>query len=196
VNYQRIVVELKGMVMSPLRILVALALVAVVAPVARAQAPLSAEERAKLQAALRSMERWFVQDLRDAPHGPDFPGYPAVNGVILLVKRLPEGDELRRQAIDLARRHARVKDMIQAKEVKNAHHHQVRERLHFAWKLLSATNILRIGMSLEDAVVILGPPTSADGTHASWFYQSSMHFNPGLSAELIDGHIGRMILSP
>lgn len=145
-------------------------------------------ERAQLQADLRALEKYFTQDLRDAPLGPD-QNPPKAQDVIKRIKQLPEGDDLRREAINLARRHARVKDMAARDKVSVVHHYQAHHRLYYSWTLLLELGVLHPGMTLEEAVVILGPANRLNGDYTSWYYSSSMHVNPALNALVKDGRI-------
>jgi hypothetical protein len=53
-----------------------------------------------------------------------------------------------------------------------------------AWHALLALGVLRDGMPLSEAVMVLGPPTSRTAARVEWYAESAMHVNPSLSAEL------------
>ena len=64
-------------------------------------------DRGNLQTDLRLLEKYFTMDRGNQMRGPNSPLLVAPD-IIGQVKRLPLGDELRREAIALAMRHARV----------------------------------------------------------------------------------------
>ena len=53
-----------------------------------------------------------------------------------------------------------------------------------AWHALLSLGILRDGMPLAEAVMVLGPPTTRTATRIEWYAESPMHVNPSLGAEL------------
>ncbi len=96
--------------------------------------------------------------------------------------QLPQGDELRIEAINLARRFANPNELAaKAKDEQARWNHQ---RLHVAWQILQATETLRPGMRFEDLVALLGKPTARYPGAARWAYSSMMHVNPALDVEI------------
>jgi len=106
--------------------------------------------------------------------------------LIEYLKQLDAADQLRLEAIALARKYAVPAELIKKPEQGAAYHNLVRDRLRFAWRVLLETGVLHTGMSLEEAVAILGLPDMVYGNKepanniVDWSYESIMHVNPAL----------------
>ena len=111
------------------------------------------------------------------------------------LKLSKEGDQLRLEAITLARKYARPADLIKKPDAGPGYHHLAHDRLRFAWRVLMETGVLRKGMSQEEASAILGPPdvvyeNKTAGVYiVDWTYDSSMHVNPALRCTFKGGVI-------
>jgi hypothetical protein len=173
--------------MLTLRLLFAVGLLAGLSAASTAQ-DRPAVDRAKLQADLRALEKYYTQSLGDVPLSRELT-LPKVSELVRRVKLLPEGDELRREAIALALRHAKVIDMASDRKADVTQYRRDHHRLYFAWALLVELNVLHPGMTVEEAVAILGPTTSVNAGDATWYYPSPMHVNPVLHGQLKDGRI-------
>ena len=110
-----------------------------------------------------------------------------------LVKRLvelPAGDERRIEAVDMATRYAKPAGLGPAAGGHDSNH----TRLHVAWRLLWALDVIRVGARREDLVAVLGKPTSRyEGRGGmetwQWEYHSTMHVNPVLRIKLKDNAV-------
>jgi len=113
--------------------------------------------------------------------------------LIEYLKQLDVADQLRLEAIALARKYAVPFELIKKPEQGAAYHNLVRDRLRFAWRVLMETGVLRTGMSLEEAVAILGLPDRVYGNKEAannivdWSYESIMHVNPALRCSFRGG---------
>jgi hypothetical protein len=172
--------------MSPWRILVVLALITLAAPAAAQDGP--PRDRARLEADLRTLERFYTQSREDYPRA-EKAALPNLIDLIKRVSQLPKGDELRRQAIDLARRHAQVKYLLVEGEANPPRYHRGQHRIFFAWMLLVATETLHPGMTVEEAVAILGPPTEGDDRFVWWSLDLPKYVNPVLSTRVENGRV-------
>jgi len=102
----------------------------------------------------------------------------------------PKDTHLRARTVALARKYAKVADLQPPRPGGNARdYRQAYRRLHFAWTLLPTLGVLRAGMSLEEAVKILGKPTRTRKTWVRWYFSSPMHVNPYLDATIKDGRV-------
>lgn len=116
-----------------------------------------------------------------------------VRHLLAVLPRLEKSNKVRIQAVALARKWARVADLVRSPDPGPGYHRQVRSRLHFAWDVLLAAGELREGMKVEEAVAILGPPAQATSANILWYYQSPMHVNPSLQASLEDGRLKKFV---
>src|SRR5262245_7548863 len=113
--------------------------------------------------------------------------------LIEYLKQLDAADQLRLEAIALARKYAVPVELIKKPDQGPGYHHLVRDRLRFAWRVLMETDVLRTGMSLEEAVAILGLPDMVYGNKEAannivdWSYESIMHVNPALRCSFRGG---------
>jgi hypothetical protein len=120
-----------------------------------------------------------------------------INTVLFYLKSHPEDKAQRNQALQLAKKYARPANLIRWPDQGAAYHHRAHGLLTFAWGVLIATGILREGMSLEEAVTILGLPTTVNGNKhtdctVDWYYGSTMHVNPCLRCTVKEGFIERI----
>jgi hypothetical protein len=105
------------------------------------------------------------------------------------LRSLPQGDPLRVDAIDLARRYANPHVLGKPADGLVTHRRD-HVRLDTAWAILLATEVLRPGMRFEDAVAVLGRPTSRYGGNAAkWYYTSPVHVNPALVIETQENEV-------
>jgi hypothetical protein len=109
---------------------------------------------------------------------------PAIRKLVKGVGKLPEGDNVRRQTVALARKYARVAELRKSPDPGPIYNHQAHTRLYFSWGVLLETRVLRGGLSLEEATALLGRPTSIRGREVEWCYRSRMHVNPCLRCSL------------
>jgi hypothetical protein len=175
--------------MFPLRFLVVLGLLA--GPSVAAAQDRPAVDRDKLQTDLRELERYFIMDLRTSFWSEPSMHAPKIPEVVQRVKQLRRGDELRREAIALAMRHARVGDMVEGTNPAPSHVNQLHNRLYFAWTVLLESEVLRPGMPLQEAVQYLGEPTPLENGDVGWFYNSTIIYmtHPALLATVRDGRV-------
>jgi hypothetical protein len=103
--------------------------------------------------------------------------------------QLPPGDPVRVQAIALARKYASPADLRKGSREDPIFFRKDHKRLYFAWQVLLDLGVLRKGMSLEEAVAVLGAPSSVTARRASWYYSSPMHVNPLLGCTLKEGRV-------
>lgn len=61
--------------------------------------------------------------------------------------------------------------------------------LRDAWNILIQLEVLKPGMSLPDAIKILGEPTHKQKDSVRWYLDTPRHVNPSLSAPIEDGKI-------
>ena len=61
--------------------------------------------------------------------------------------------------------------------------------LRDAWDILLQLEILKSGMTLEDAIKILGEPTHREKEGIRWYHDTPRHVNPCLNAVVKDGKI-------
>jgi hypothetical protein len=152
---------------------------------------LTANEREQAKAQLDKLARYLVTQSTGivAQKGP----YEDVDTLLKSLKRFPEGHALRLQAIGLARQYANPEALIHQGpgERRSPHldyHQHAQFRLHFAWRVLLETGVLRPGMKLEEAVAILGMP-SPTRSGMEWHYRSGMHVNPALRCRVNGGRV-------
>jgi hypothetical protein len=117
------------------------------------------------------------------------PPNPDRKRLLKALAQLPPGDPLRVQAIALARKYASPSDLRKASRESPAFYRKDHERLYFAWRVLLDLGVLRKGMSLEEAVAVLGAPAPQTTTRADWYYSSPMHVNPQLACTLKEGRV-------
>jgi hypothetical protein len=114
------------------------------------------------------------------------------------LKLSKEDDQLRLEAITLARKYARPADLIKKPDAGSGYHYLAHDRLRFAWRILTETGVLHKGMSLEEASAILGPPdvvyeNKTAGVYiVDWTYDSVMHINPALRCTFKGGVIEKI----
>ncbi|MBL8796842.1 MAG: hypothetical protein JNM56_23275 [Planctomycetia bacterium] len=152
-------------------------------------APPSANQL-ELKELLATASQYLQADVRNRNADPTpgrTDGNAAITKFVKGVGRLPEKDDIRRQAIALARKYASVADLRQTPDPGSIYHHQAHARLHFAWGVLLETGVLRAGLRLEEAAALLGEPTSVRDEMMEWYYNSLMQVNPCLRASLRDG---------
>jgi hypothetical protein len=142
-----------------------------------------ADYLAMCAAFLESSKAPFVQDEQLA-------------SLLAAIRERPRNDELRIRAIDTARRFASPADLAARPGALAARDYGYdRMRVEMAWKILQATETLRKGMTLEDAVALLGRPTkefkdgNSGGTTHEWYYSSPMHINPCLRLTFVDDKV-------
>src|SRR5262249_29309598 len=131
---------------------------------------------------LRQLTAFFLKRLKPALMSEEtWPGVDLAT-ILLYLKSHPEDNELRLEAIALARQNANLDSV-------GEDHGLAHARLEYAWGVLIATGVLREGMSLQEAVAILGQPSHVYGDKSKeyaveWYYQSSMHVNPVLRCSM------------
>jgi hypothetical protein len=125
-------------------------------------------------------------------------GTPLPTGpLVAYLRGHPEDTEVRSRAIALARRHAKVGEVgltpDQTEEQLAGAGYRVyrlaHARLNFAWSVLLAAGELREGMSIEQFEEVLGPPTQVRPDTIEWLYNSPMHVNPYLIADVEAGRV-------
>jgi hypothetical protein len=152
---------------------------------------LTSNEREQAKAQLDKLARYLETQPKGIVVQKD--PYEDVDKLLKSLKRIPEGHTLRLQAISLARKYASPETLIQQgpgerRSMHSAYHRHAHFRLHFAWRVLLETGVLRPGMKLEEAVAILGTP-SPTRSGMQWYYHSGMHVNPALRCTLNDGRV-------
>ena len=151
-------------------------------------------DRKQISESLSLASKYLTWDVAKEP-----PGELALKSSFAFAKlsdglpRLSEADELRLEAIALARKYSSVTDLMRPApkgEKRDAnYHHQAHAGLYFSWNILQGTKVLREGLSLEEAVALLGSPTAIKGDAVEWYYNSEMHVNPCLRCMLSKGRI-------
>jgi hypothetical protein len=58
-----------------------------------------------------------------------------------------------------------------------------------AWAVLLELGVLNPGMTANEAIAILGPPSGQSDERLNWYIATPRHVNPGLSAALKDGKV-------
>jgi hypothetical protein len=131
---------------------------------------------------LRELTAFFLQRLKQAFMSEEMPPAVDLAAILLYLKSHPEDHELRLEAIALARKNASPGGLTED-------HHLAHAKLEYAWGVLIAAGMLREGVSLQEAVAILGLPGHVYGDQskeytAEWPYQSPMHVNPVLRCSI------------
>ena len=157
-----------------------------------------------LQQPDREQARKQLQLIEDHLAGKDFDQpwieWPDVEPEQLLdyLKFSKEDDQLRLEAITLARKYARPADLIKKPDAGPGYHRLAHDRLRFAWRILMETGLLRKGMSQEEVSALLGSPDMVyvDKTRGlyivDWTYHSPMHVNPALRCTFKGGVIEKI----
>ena len=135
---------------------------------------------------LRELTIFFLQRLKQANTSEEM--WPAVDlaTILLYLKSHPEDNELRLEAVAWARKNA-------SPYVLTGDHHLAHAKLDYAWGVLIVTGELREGISLQQAVAILGLPNHVYGDKSreytvEWHYQSPMHVDPVLRCSITARH--------
>jgi hypothetical protein len=152
---------------------------------------LTSNEREQVQAQLDKLAHFLETQPKGIVVQKD--PYDDVEKLLKSLKRIPEGHALRLRAISLARKYANPEALIQQgpgvrRSMHTAYHRHAHFRLHFAWRVLLETGVLRPGMKLEGAVAILGMP-SPTRSGVGWYYHSGMHVNPALRCTVNGGRV-------
>jgi hypothetical protein len=58
-----------------------------------------------------------------------------------------------------------------------------------AWTVLTELGVLHAGMTIDEAIAILGQPSGRSDKSLTWYLESPRHVNPGLSAKFENGRI-------
>jgi hypothetical protein len=113
------------------------------------------------------------------------------DALLAFVKKLKDDDDIRKDTIALARKHAMASEYRDPRgEGRGALiSHQNRDRAYAAWKILWETGVLKNGMTLDDATAVLGKPTQARGDFVSWHVPSQLRSLTLLSARVKDGRL-------
>lgn len=129
----------------------------------------------------RVLEAWEVQEAGGAPNRRFLTGLDAV---VAWVHFHPEDEGSRERLLRLSRKSARI---VRDGEPRGAGPLPIVD----AWRILIELGVLRPGMTLEDAVAIVGEPDprrSGPGG-VSWYLDTPRHVNPGLGGAVEDGRI-------
>ncbi len=121
---------------------------------------------------------------------PRTDGRASLDVILAYLQAHPEDKELHQRVVALAKKYAKVSELQPAE--RDPHHtvlRQAHRRLHFAWTVLRGLEVLRAGMSVEEAIEVLGPPTTRKDEYVRWYFSSDMHVNPYLDATVKDGKI-------
>ena len=115
----------------------------------------------------------------------------AYGAPLVYLKAHPEDKELRAKTVALAKGCANVRALQPVDPNDSSEgamkHHAAHRKLSFAWHTLIELGTLHDGMSLNEAVAILGEPTHRwpQPNLVEWYYSSEMHVNPMLRATLV-----------
>jgi hypothetical protein len=167
-----------------LRTLFALAVAATLPAAAVAQGR-PAVDREKLQADLRALEKWFLHDSGQETQVPD------TADLVRRLKQLRLGEELRREAIALAQRHARVEAPARQPGAIYVLEYRALYRLDFAWTVLLELEVLHPGMTVHEAAQFLGQPGPLSNGQVVWCFPPNVIYamQPALIATVRDGRV-------
>ena len=172
------------------------------APIASAEFS-TVEKRIAEMTPIQLLEAVRVQLTADVPNPPrnvqlllfgSIKTDPALElqGLLECLSEAESGSALRVNAVALARRFSSPNELA-ADADGVSDWNRDREKLNYAWKILQATGVLRPGIRAEDAVAVLGSPSSQfvdEDTNVKvlrWYYKSPMHVNPYLDLHLQEG---------
>ena len=129
--------------------------------------------------------------------GFDF--HPGVAAVLSYLHFHPEDKKLKERAISLALRSAKMSlfpqgdaDLVRGSKTRSVGSNgPLFIGFTMAWRILINTEVLHNGMSLGEAVEILGPPSADGGDWVTWIYVSPLRVNPRLRATLKEGKLSQ-----
>ena len=107
----------------------------------------------------------------------------------------PDNEKPRQRLVNLAEEHAKLPPPVTFETIKR---HAELGAEHFepnwlpapsAWQVLLELGVLHPGMTVDEAIKILGPPSGRSGNNITWYISTPRHVNPGLSAKTKDGKI-------
>ncbi|HEY7088206.1 MAG TPA: hypothetical protein VH518_08970 [Tepidisphaeraceae bacterium] len=119
-------------------------------------------------------------------------GIGAIEAVLVYLKLHPDDQQIRDRMTVLAQSNCRLPNHVAAPAGLNGWKRSPGAiPITEAWKALIQLEVLHDGMTVAEAIKILGPPTSQGPDYVSWRVQSPMHVNPVLHAYLIKGAVSR-----
>lgn len=105
----------------------------------------------------------------------------------------PDDKEFTGKLVDILKRSAKVSNWPRFHKLKPADENEKRAYppvdLTTAWHSLLLLGVLHDGMSVEDAIDILGEPTSRSKKYIRWYYSTPRHVNPVIFGEVKDGKV-------
>jgi hypothetical protein len=153
-------------------------------------------EREKAVQSLKVVEAFLAAEVKEGEAYPQSPRQD-LERVLAYAKQQKDGDEVRAAAVALARKYARPGEVGAGRtpgprEEVAFHHHNI-DRLLFAWRLLRDAGVLRVGMTAEEAVQVLGEPAALEPTYAQWMYPSPFRFSTTITVRLKDGRVEEFV---
>jgi hypothetical protein len=137
----------------------------------------------------------FENSGHDPNHHRMFRSMYGVNLAIAYLRFHPEDNQSRSRLVKLAKQHAHLPAPVSL----NSHKEHVSSKpspvepsqlsTPAAWEILLELDVLHPGMTPDEAIEILGPPSRRSETSLTWYIDTPRHVNPGLSAGVERGKI-------
>ena len=127
----------------------------------------AATERDEARKHLKELAEYLATEVNDGKDPPPSPTQ-ALEGLLAYVKKQKDGDPVRKEALALAKKYAVVPNRKLGVKIRPGEANQITSRLEIAWKLLRETDVLRSGMTVEQASAVLGPPTQTEEGLVYW----------------------------
>ncbi len=129
------------------------------------------------------------------PHDPNHlrvfrSGY-GINITIAYLRFHPDDAASRNRLVKLAKQSAPLPPPLMISRLKPAGDQKPETPLStpLAWHVLLELEVLHPGMSVDEAVEILGQPSSRSDKGLNWYISTPRHVNPGLEAAIKEGKI-------
>ncbi|HKD36526.1 MAG TPA: hypothetical protein VKB78_06985, partial [Pirellulales bacterium] len=135
----------------------------------------------------------FENPPRDPNHLRVFRSMYGVNIAIAYLRFRPEDTASRDRLVKLAKQSARLPPAMTLGSHKDVGNQKQEMPLSAAaaWQVLLELEVLHPGMSVDDAIEILGQPSSRSDEGLTWYVSTPRHVNSGLGAEIKEGKIAR-----
>jgi hypothetical protein len=156
------------------------------APIRGADEP---PERAEARKHLKAVADYLAAEVK----GDSRPFLPEkdLDALIAYVQKQKDDDAVRKEAIAVAMKHAKVSEYREPpdNDPLAAHSHHNHGRAVTVWKLLLTTDVLKKGMTVEEAVKILGKANNAGKDYVQWYAPTHLRFSTMLTGQVRDGRI-------
>jgi len=138
-----------------------------------------------------------IATIEHPPQGPNqrrlLHGPAALDATIAYLRLHPEDKESRQRLVKVATAAAKLPPPVRLPlprpVEKPAEGHQQPMFVTGAWSVLLELEVLHAGMTPEEAIEILGPPSGRNENSLTWYVSTPRHVNPGLSATIEGGKI-------